>query len=79
MIINEYLMRIRQEEILSQAERNRIVAQFKRRSPKRRSYSGRFLTGLGNRLIKLGEYLQLRFVDAKKISQLQPVERGAQV
>ncbi len=79
MIINEYLMRVRQEEILSQAERNRIVAQFKRRSPSRQSYSGRTLTGLGNRLIGWGEYLQLRFGDAKKISQPQPVERGAKV
>jgi len=79
MIINEYLMRIRHEEILSQAENNRLVAQAKRRSPSRRPYSGRALTWLGNRLIKWGEYLQLRFGDAKKISQSQPVERGVQV
>jgi len=79
MILDEYLMRIRQEEILTQAENNRLVAQAKRRSPRRRSYSGRALTWLGNRLIKWGEYLQLRFGDAKKISQPQPVERGVEV
>ena len=79
MLLNEDLMRIRQEEILSQAEYNRLVAQAKRRSPRRWSYSGRALTWLGNRLIKWGEHLQLRFGDAKKISQPQPVKRGVEV
>jgi len=79
MILDEYLMRNRQEEILSLAENNHLVAQAKQRSPNRRSYSGRTLTWLGNRLIKWGEYLQLRFGDAKKISQPQPVDRGIRV
>ena len=66
MIINEYLMRIRHAEILSQAESYRLVAQAMQHSPKRRSYSGRALTWLGNRLCKWSEYIQLRFGEAKK-------------
>ena len=79
MILDEYLMRIRQEEILRETERNRLIAQAKRLSQRKWSYSGRALTWFGNRLIGWGEYLQLRFGDAKKISQPQPVERGVEV
>jgi len=78
MIFNEYLVRIRHEEMLAEAERVRMVSMAIRSSSKKKSYYGVALNWVGNLFCKLGGLLQERFGDQKLVDQSPTMDKGVQ-
>ena len=61
MIIEEFLVKIRQEELLAEADRNRLLAAAKHKPDHSLSLGARFLTWLGGQLRRWGSRLEDRF------------------
>jgi hypothetical protein len=72
MVIDELLMKVRQEEFLREAARYRLISQAEKRGSVRRKYSyGKALVGLGSSLCKWGNLLQDRFGDSRMVTSCQ--------
>ncbi len=76
MFYNEYLMKARQEELLSEAERYRLISQAQQRSTRKKYSYALALVWLGIRLCKWGHRLQERFDDAGRVCPSQAVKSG---
>jgi hypothetical protein len=79
MIIQEYLMRIYQDEMLAEAERNRLISKAKRSPVSVNSYHARSLTWLGNLMCSWGSLLEERFGDQTASQQSGSIEKGLKV
>ena len=79
MIIHEYLIRIRQDEILAEAERSRLINEAKRRPVKVFSFYARSLAWLGGILINFGSLLEKRFGKENVINHSQSIDRSLEV
>ena len=79
MIMDEYLMKARHEEILAEAERSRLLAISRRKSVTVTSTSARFLVWFGGLLHMWGCRLEERFSVDVCVNQAQSVDRGLNV
>ena len=79
MIISEEFMRVRQGELLAEAERSRLLAISRRNSVTVTSTSARFLVWFGGLLRVWGCQLEERFSVNVCVNQAQPVDRGLNV
>jgi hypothetical protein len=79
MIMDEYLMKARHEEILAEAERGRLVKLSKLKPDGAISSSVRFLVWFGGLLRMWGCRLEERFSVDVCVNQAQPVDRGLNV
>jgi len=78
MIFDEQLMRIRQKEILDEAERNRLANSIKPSHDRRRRSYARMLTWTGNKLLNWGVWLTTRFGDTTILSESGALENRIQ-
>jgi len=78
MIINEYLVRTRHEELLAEAERARMVSLAFRSSRKKKSVYGVLLNWMGSVLCKWGDLLQERFGEQEVVDQSHNMDAGVQ-
>ncbi|MCJ7535708.1 MAG: hypothetical protein MUO57_09265 [Anaerolineales bacterium] len=78
MIINEYLMRLRHEEFLAEAERNRLLATAVHHPARVISTYTRFLTWLGGLMSRWGSRLEKRF-GAEAAVNHSPIDRSLEV
>lgn len=74
MIINEYLMWLRHEEIQREAERNRLLASQVSRHQQAAPLTPRYLYQLGGLLNRWGSRLETRFAPDINLSQSQSSE-----
>ena len=79
MIIHEYLVRIRQDEILAEAEHARLIKKAKPRPVKVFSFYARSLALLGGILCNLGSPLEKRFREEVAINHSQSIDRNLNV
>ena len=79
MIISEEFMRVRQGELLAEAERSRLLAISRRNSVTVTSTSARFLVWIGGLLRMWGCRLEERFSVDVCVNQAQSVNRGLNV
>ena len=75
MIIEDFLVKIRQEELLAEADRNRLLAAAKPKRVHSFSLSARFLTWLGGQLRRWGSRLEDRFAAESASTRSQSVDR----
>ena len=76
MLYNEYLVQVRHEELLDEAERYRLISQAQRRSARKKYSYALALAWLGIRLCNWGNRLQERFGDAGRVGPSQAVKSG---
>ena len=79
MIIDEYLMKVRHEEILAEAERSRLVAISMLKPGGAISSSVRILVWFGGLLRRWGSRLEDRFAAEARYNQAQPVDFGQKI
>jgi len=76
MLFDEELMRLRQEQLLKDAENSRLIAQVRNRSPRRATVYALAFAWLGTRLCRWGTLLQERFEAAETTSPSQSMNNG---
>jgi hypothetical protein len=76
MFLDEELMRLHQEQLLKEAENSRLIAQIRKRSPRRASVYGLAFAWLGIRLCRWGTLLQERFEVAETVAASQSMNNG---
>jgi hypothetical protein len=79
MLYHEYFMRMRQEELLAEAERARLIQKAKRHPVKAFPFYARSLAWLGGILSNLGSLLEKRFADEAAINHSQSIDRSLKV
>ncbi len=79
MIISEEFMRVRQGELLAEAENNRLLVLAKRKPGTAISMSARLLVWFGGLLRRWGCRLEERFSVDVCVNQAQSVNRGLNV
>ena len=79
MLYHEYFMRMRQEELLAEAERARLIKKAKRRPVKAFPFYARSLAWLGGILCNLGSLLGKRFAEEAAINHSQSIDRSLKV
>ena len=77
MILNEYMMHIRHEEMLAEAERFRIVSLASRRPMRKNPLLGVALNWMGSLLSKWGATLQKRSGNQDILNQSQSIDGGS--
>ena len=78
-MIEEYLMQIRQKELLAEAERQRMVATARQGKSNGISTGARLMIYLGALLSTWGSQLEERFAVEANPEQVNSVERGLKV
>ena len=68
MFSNEYLVKIRHEELLKEAARYRLISQAKQGSIRCKYSYSPTLVWLGSRLCKWGNFLQERFDNSRMVT-----------
>jgi len=79
MIMQEYLMKIRYEELLKEVEQIRLINSVKRHPVKGYRFYANSLAWLGGILCGLGSQLEKRFGDEVVINHSQPIDRRLEV
>ena len=79
MLYHEYFMRMRQEELLAEAELARLIKKAKRRPVRAFPFYARSLAWLGGILCNLGSLLGKRFADEAAINHSQSIDRSLKV
>jgi hypothetical protein len=79
MITYDYLVKIRQEEMLREAERNRMVRVLKSRQASPSKSRARLLFWVGGNLRRWGSQLEIRYAVDTNSSLDQPVDPGLNV
>jgi hypothetical protein len=79
MLFHEYFMRMRQEELLAEAERARLIQKAKRRPVKAFPFYARSLAWLGSILCNLGSLLGKRFAAEAAVNHSQSIDRSLKV
>jgi len=79
MIISEDLMRVRQTELLAEAQRYRLLALAKHKPVAAFSTSARLFVWLGGRLRRWGSWLEDRFAAEVRSNQTQPADCGQKI
>ena len=79
MLFHEYFVRMRQEELLAEAERARLIKKAKRSPVKAFPFYARSLAWLGSLLCNLGSLLSKRFADEAAINHSQSIDRSLKV
>jgi len=78
-MIEEYLVQVRQKELLAEAERQRLVAIARQRKSIELSTGARMMVYFGLMLNKWGSQLEQRFAVEANPEQVHSVERGLKV
>lgn len=79
MIVHEYLIRKRHEELLAEAEHYRLANEASQLHGKRFSFYGKLLAWLGGILCNLGSQLEKRFGDETAINHSHSIDRSLEV
>jgi len=79
MITYDYLVKIRQEEMLREAERNRMVRVLKTRQASSSKSRARLLFWLGGNLRRWGSQLEIRYALDVNPNLDKPVDPGLNV
>jgi len=78
-MIEQYLVQVRQKELLAEAERQRMVPIARQRKSKGISTGARFMIYLGILLNRWGSQLEERFAVEGSPEQVHSVERSLKV
>jgi hypothetical protein len=76
MFFDEELVRLHQEQLLKEAENSRLIAQLRKRSPRRGPVYALAFARLGIRLCRWGTLLQERFEVDEPASPSQSMNHG---
>ncbi len=79
MIISEEFMRVRQVELLAEAEHNRLLALAKRKPVAAISTNARLLVWIGGAMRSLGSRLEDRFNAEVRSNQTQSADCGQKI
>lgn len=79
MILHEYLLHQRHEELLAEAERSRLIKEAMRCQDKRFGFYARILAWLGSILCNLGSLLERRYGEDVAISHSQSLDNSLEV
>jgi hypothetical protein len=79
MIMQEYLMKVRYEELLKEVEQIRLINSVKRHPVKGYRFYANSLAWLGGILCGLGNKLEKRFGDEVAIDYSHPIDRSLEV
>lgn len=79
MIIHENLAHLRQEEILAEAERRRLISKAKLHPVRINSYSARSMAWLGSLMHIWGSRLEKRFGKDAVVNHSQSIDRSLKV
>ena len=74
MIVHEYFVRMRNEELLAEAERRRLIKEFRQRPPWFNTNFARSLTWLENLMCRWGSLLARRFGEETAINLSGSIE-----
>ena len=76
-MIEEYWLKTRQQELLAEAERRRLLVSFKSKKPFGLFYAARLLLWLGTLLSRWGRQLQVQLILDNNPHQVQGFECGS--
>ena len=78
-MIEEYLVQVRQKELLAEADRQRMVAIARQRKSSGKSTGARIMVYLAALLSRWGSQLEERFTVESNPEQVHSVKRGLKV